>query len=127
MNTEALTQDNFQTVINSGKTVFIDFTDDNCAPCHDFRPIFEQAAERHDEHLFLTCDTVEQPGLAQIFGVTEVPTLAAVREGIMVFREAGNLPEEVIDLLVDNVEQLDMDEIRDELEKHQAAGSSPEC
>jgi thioredoxin-like negative regulator of GroEL len=109
--------------MQSNDIVFVEFTQTSCQPSHELRPVFEQAAERHDDHTFLVCDTEEQPELARAFGVSEVPTLAAVRDGIMVFRQAGKLPAEAIDMLVDNVERLDMDEIRSEIEAQQASSA----
>jgi len=42
------------------------------------------------------------------------------RDGILVFREAGLLPEAALTELVDQVRKLDMDDVRREIEKAEA-------
>ena len=50
--------------------------------------------------------------LASEWGVAGIPALMVYRDGILVFSQAGPLPAQVLDALVQAVWSLDMDEVR---------------
>jgi thioredoxin 1 len=115
-----LTQSNLEDTINNNDIVIIDFWAPWCGPCQTFKPIFEEASERHDDATFASCNTEEQGELAAMFQIRSIPTLVVFREGIGVFGQPGMLPAEALDELMDKVRQLDMDEVRAEVEKQKA-------
>ncbi len=114
-----LTQTNLEDTINDNDIVVIDFWAPWCGPCQTFKPIFEQAAEKHDDAVFASCNTEEQSELAAMFQIQSIPTLVVFREGIGIFGQPGMLPAEALDELMDKVRGLDMDEVRAEAEKQQ--------
>ena len=114
-----LTQTNLDDTINKNDIVVIDFWAPWCGPCQTFKPIFEQAAEKHEDAVFASCNTEEQSELAAMFQIQSIPTLVVFREGIGIFGQPGMLPAEALDELMDKVRELDMEEVRAEVEKQQ--------
>ena len=65
--------------------------------------------------MFGKIDTEAQQELAATFQVRSIPTIAVIREGVMVFRESGALPASALDQVIEGVRGLDMDEVRAEI------------
>ena len=55
--------------------------------------------------------------LAQAFGISSIPTLLAVRDGVVLYAEPGALPAPAFEDLINKVQQVDMDEVRAEIER----------
>jgi thioredoxin 1 len=116
-----LTQSNLDHTINNNDIVVIDFWAPWCGPCQTFKPIFEQAAEKHEDAVFASCNTEEESELAAMFQIQSIPTLVVFRDGIGIFGQPGMLPAEALDELMDKVREVDMEEVRAEVEKQQGA------
>ena len=116
-----LTQTNLDDTINNNDIVVIDFWAPWCGPCQTFKPIFEQAAEKHEDAVFASCNTEEQSEVAAMFQIQSIPTLVVFRDGIGIFGQPGMLPAEALNELMDKVRELDMEEVRAEVEKQQGA------
>jgi thioredoxin 1 len=114
-----LTQQNIEETIRNNDIVVIDFWAPWCGPCQTFKPIFEEASERHSDAMFASCNTEEQTELATMFQIRSIPTLVVFREGVGIFGQPGMLPAEALDELMDKVRELDMEEVRAEVEKQQ--------
>jgi len=119
-----LTQANLDDTINNHEIVLIDFWAPWCGPCQTFKSIFEQAAEKHEDAVFASCNTEEQSELAAMFQIQSIPTLVVFREGIGIFGQPGMLPAEALDELMDKVRELDMEEVRAEAEKQQGTATT---
>ncbi len=120
MATVELTQDNFNQTVEDNDIVLLDFWAEWCGPCKTFGPIFEKVSEQHDDVTFGKIDTDEQQALGAAFEVRSIPTIMAIRDGVMVFKQAGVLPEAALEDLIKQVKDLDMDEVKKEIEEHQA-------
>jgi len=118
-----LTQQNIEDTIHNNEIVVIDFWAPWCGPCQTFKPIFEQASDKHAEATFASCNTEEETELAAMFQIQSIPTLVVFRDGIGIFGQPGMLPAEALDELMDKVRELDMDEVRAEVEKQQAVAA----
>ena len=118
-----LTQQNIDETINNNEIVVIDFWAPWCGPCQTFKPIFEEASERHSDATFASCNTEEETELAATFQIKSIPTLVVFRDGIGIFGQPGMMPGEALDELMDKVRELDMEEVKAEVEKQQAVAA----
>ncbi len=117
MATTTMSVDNFQSTIENNPIVMIDFWAGWCGPCKMFAPVYEKVSEKHADITFAKVDTEEQSDLASLFGIQSIPTLAIFREGILLYREAGALPETGLEELIGQVRKLDMEKVRADVDK----------
>jgi thioredoxin len=115
-----LTMDNFESTITGNSIVLIDFWAAWCGPCKMFAPVFEKVSAKHPDAVFAKCDTETEQELAAQFGIRSIPTLAIFRDNILLFSQAGALPESALDEIVTKVKSLDMDEIRAQVAEAEA-------
>jgi thioredoxin 1 len=120
MATTNLKLDQLENTLNNNDIVLIDFWAEWCGPCRMFGPIFEKVSEKYPDIAFTKVNTEEEQQLAAVFGIQSIPTLAIFRDNIMVFKQAGALPENALEDVIKQVQDLDMDKVREEVEAQQA-------
>lgn len=57
-------------------------------------------------------NTESETGLARKFGISSIPTLMVVRDGVVVYAQPGALPASALEELITQVGALDMDQVR---------------
>ena len=119
-----LDEKNFKDTIGDEGMVLIDFWAPWCGPCRTFGPIFEAAAAAHPEMTFAKVDTEQHQELAGALQIQSIPTLMIFRDGILLFRQPGALPEAAFEDLIGQVAALDMDAVRADIAKQKASQMS---
>ncbi|HEY8452673.1 MAG: thioredoxin [Micromonosporaceae bacterium] len=115
MATVELTAANFDEVTERDGIVLVDFWAAWCGPCRQFAPVFERASQRHTDIVFGKVNTDAEQELAMRYGIRSIPTVMAIRDGVIVFAQPGALPDELLEKLIEQVRALDMDEVRRKL------------
>jgi thioredoxin 1 len=124
--TVELTQENFNEVVGSDGLVLVDFWAEWCGPCKMFGPVFEKSSEEHGDITFGKVDTEAQGELAQAFQIRSIPTLMAVRDGVVLYSQAGALPAASLEDLIGQLRAVDMEEVKAQIAAHEAEhGAEP--
>lgn len=118
MSTIEVTDENFQEITGRDGIVILDFWAAWCGVCKAFAPVYEAASAEHPDIVFGKVDTEAATQLSQTIGIRALPTLAVYRDSIQVYFQAGALPKPVLEQLIAQVAELDMEEIRAELNSH---------
>jgi thioredoxin 1 len=124
MATVELTQANFDDITGGEGLALVDFWAAWCGPCRMFGPVFERASERHADAVFGKVDTEAQAALAGAFGISSIPTLMVIRDGIVLYAQPGALPEPALEQLITKARELDMGEVRAAIAERSGAANT---
>ncbi len=89
-----------------------------------FAPVFEKASEANPDIVFGKVDTEEEQRLAARFGIMSIPTLMAFRDQILLYAQPGALPGAALDDLIARIRDLDMDEVRRQVDEAAATAGT---
>ena len=85
-----ITKENFQTeVMESDKTVLLDFWATWCGPCRMIAPVLEEVAQEREDVKVCKIDVDKEPELAQQFQIMSIPTLIVIEQGRVVNKALG--------------------------------------
>lgn len=89
-----ITKDNFeQLVLQSERTVLLDFWATWCGPCRMVAPIVEEIAAEREDVVVGKINVDEELALAASFGISSIPTLVVMRGGKVAATAIGYRPK----------------------------------
>ena len=92
-----INKNNFQNeIMDSEKTVLLDFWAPWCAPCRMVAPIIEEIAGERPDIKVGKINVDEQPELASEFSIMSIPTLVVMKNGKIVQQVSGARPKNAI-------------------------------
>jgi thioredoxin 1 len=103
---------NFEQTIQNNAFVIVDFWAPWCGPCRSFAPVYEKVSEDFPDIVFAKLNTEEHQAIAGHFQIRSIPTLMIFRDQIIIFSQAGALPEGGFRDLLAKAGELDMDDVR---------------
>ncbi len=111
--------DNFEQTIKDNDFVVLDFWAPWCGPCRSFAPTYEKVSDDHEDIVFAKVNTEEAQDIARQFQIRSIPTLMIFREQVIIFSQPGALPESSFRELLGKAKDLDMAEVRRQIEAEQ--------
>jgi len=118
-----LSKDNFEQTIKDKDFVVVDFWAPWCGPCRSFAPVYDKVSEDHDDIVFAKVNTEEEQEIAAHFQIRSIPTLMIFREQVIIFAQPGALPEGSFRQLLEKAQELDMAEVRKQIEAQKQANA----
>ena len=96
-----LTYNDFDSVVlASDKPVLVDFWATWCGPCRMLGPVIAQIAEERDDIKVCKVNVDDEPELARMFNIMNIPTVLVFRDGELKERSVGFKPkQQLLDLI----------------------------
>lgn len=116
-----LNKENFEEVVTSNDFVIVDYWAPWCGPCRSFAPTYEKVSEEHPEIVFAKVNTEEEHEIAAHFQIRSIPTLMIFREKVIIFSQAGALPESGFKELLKRASELDMAEVHKQIAEQEGS------
>lgn len=94
-----ITDANFEeTVKNSGQVAMVDFWAEWCGPCRMVGPIVDELSKEYDGKAVIgKVDVDNNPGVAQQFGVRNIPTILFFKNGEVIDKQVGAVPKSALE------------------------------
>ena len=120
-----LNKDSFEETVTNNDFVIVDFWAPWCGPCRSFAPTYEKISGEEDYKniVFAKVNTEDEQEIAMHFQIRSIPTLMIFREKIIIFSQAGALLESAVKELLGKANELDMAEVRKQMEEEQQANT----
>lgn len=87
-------------ILQSEKTVLVDFWAAWCTPCKMLSPIIDQIAAERDDIKVCKVNIDQESALAMRYGVMSIPTLIVFKDGEIINKSIGLVSKEEIEKLL---------------------------
>jgi thioredoxin 1 len=115
-----LTNDNRRSVLAEDGIVVVECWASSCGACAILDPILCRVAEKHRQHTFVRLDILAEQEMTSELGIEHTPTLMLYRDGILLFKQAGNFDEARLEDILGQAEALDMDMVRADIQSQES-------
>ena len=96
-----ITKENYAAVVAENQTVLLDFWAVWCGPCKMIAPIVEEIAAQRGDVVVGKVDVDNEMELAMQFGISSIPTLVVIKNGVPAAKAVGYRPKADIEKLLD--------------------------
>ena len=102
MSIKVLTGENFDAEIQAAPLAMVDFWADWCGPCKMVSPVIDGLAAAYDGKVFVGKVNVDdEPELAEKFQIQSIPNIVFFKNGQMIDRKIGVMPEDAFRAVLD--------------------------
>lgn len=85
-----ITDSNYESIVEEGLPVVVDFSATWCGPCKKIAPIIEKLAVEYQGRVNIgKCDVDDNEELTSKFGIRNVPTVIFIKNGEVVDKHVG--------------------------------------
>ena len=93
-----ITSANYKELIESGKTIVIDFWAEWCGPCRKVSPIIDELAEEYKDNDIIIgkCDVDANENVAIEFKVRNIPTIIFIKNKEQVDKLVGGVTKQTL-------------------------------
>ena|SRR5436190_1010231 len=117
MPTYTIESEQFEDLLKNNEIVLIDFWAEWCAPCKQFATVYERVADQNPTLKLAKVNIEEETELADSLQIRSIPHLMIFKQGILIYSEAGSIPESILKDLVQQAINADVSEIRAKIDK----------
>jgi thioredoxin 1 len=83
-----------EVVLASDKPVMVDFWAEWCGPCRMIAPFVEEMSKEYEGRaVVVKCDVDSSPGVANRFGIRNIPTVLFFKGGEVADKQVGAVPK----------------------------------
>ena len=108
MSIQSIAKADFEPLISDNELVFIDFWAAWCAPCKQFSKVYEAVSEQFPDIVFAKVNIEEEKELLDYFGILSIPYLMVFKRGIVIYSDAGSIPESTLKELARQALEVDV-------------------
>ena len=87
---QAVTDTNFQEILDSAKVTLVDFWATWCGPCRMLAPTVDEIAQEYEGRVAVAkCNVDDQEDIAVKYGIRSIPTLIFFKDGQLADKTVG--------------------------------------